>query len=86
MPGLHLKGGFVRERLRDPQALRRAGYRFRTILAGRHRAVVAYPPGRRRRGAGLLQAILHPRTEAHGSGRKFVCHGDACRRIREEHE
>lgn len=82
MPGLHLKGGFVRERLRDPVALRRAGYRFRTVLHGRHRAIIAWSRG----GKSVLQAILHPRAETHGKGAKFVCHGDACRRIKERHE
>jgi hypothetical protein len=85
VPGFHLKGGFVRERLRDPVALRRRRYRFRTRLTGTHRVVLAFPPGRRQTGAGVLQAILHPRSEAHGHGAKFVCRGDTCRRIREEH-
>jgi hypothetical protein len=81
MPGLHLKGGFVRERIRDPTPLRRAGYRFRTVLHGSHRAIVAWS----RSGKSVLQALLHPRSETHGSGVKFVCHGDACRRIKERH-
>src|SRR5713101_826646 len=36
------------------------GYRVRTVKRGRHEIRVAYPPGRRRRGAGHVVSILHP--------------------------
>ena len=84
MPKLHRTAGYIRERLRDPAALRHAGYRFRTILAGKHRAIVAWAP---QAGRGpVLQAILHPRSEARGKGAKFICHGEQCRRIKENYE
>lgn len=79
MPGIHRTAGFIRERIRDPAALRRAGYHFRTRMAGKHRAIIAWSRG----GKSVLQAILHPRAEAAGRGAKFVCRGAECRRIKE---
>jgi hypothetical protein len=50
---------FVHEHLRR----RPAGSRVRTIARGKHRLRIAFPRGPRRRGAGKLLEILHPRTE-----------------------
>jgi hypothetical protein len=36
------------------------GYRTRTVRRGSHEIRVAFPPGRRRRGAGRVVSILHP--------------------------
>jgi hypothetical protein len=40
-----------------------AGSRVRTLVRGKHRLRVAFPKGPRRKGAGKLIEILHPRTE-----------------------
>ena len=75
----HLKGNFVRERLHDPAALRRAGFTvFRTKVQGAHRLILALPAGRRAKGQAVVQAILHPRSEI---GTKFLCGDTMCRRI-----
>lgn len=49
------------ERIRPPHR----GWRYRTIGAGRtHKVIVGFPAGPRRKGAGELQAILHPKGES----------------------
>jgi hypothetical protein len=41
-----------------------SGWRVRTVThSSGHRARIAFPPGRRRKGAGKLVSILHPRSE-----------------------
>lgn len=39
------------------------GFRVRTVTAGGHKVRVAFPPGPRRKGAGKLVSILHPKAE-----------------------
>lgn len=39
------------------------GYRVRTVTAGGHKVRIAFPPGPRKKGAGQLVSILHPRRE-----------------------
>src|SRR5216684_68320 len=39
------------------------GYKVRTVPRGDHEIRLAFPPGRRHRGAGVLVEILHPREE-----------------------
>lgn len=56
---------YTHERLVSPAALRRRGltkYRSKVTPTG-HVLRFAFPPGPRRRGAGRLQAILHPKGE-----------------------
>lgn len=78
---LRREGRFIRERLHDPRTLK--GMRFRTLSRGRHRIVIVFPRGPRRKGTGIVQAILHPVAEAVGPGRKFLCKDQICRRISE---
>ena len=78
---LRLEGRFIRERLHDPRTLK--GHRFRTLSRGRHRIIIAFPKGPRRHGTGVVQAILHPLSEATGTDRKFLCNDQTCRRISE---
>lgn len=40
-----------------------AGWRVRTVVAGQHQVRIAFPPGPRRRGAGKVVEVLHPRGE-----------------------
>jgi len=40
-----------------------SGWRVRTVQSGAHQIRVAFPPGPRRRGAGKVVQILHPRTD-----------------------
>lgn len=78
---LRREGRFIRERLHDPRTLK--GMHFRTLTHGRHRLIMAFPRGPRRKGAGIVQAILHPLSEATGPDRKFLCKEHVCRRISE---
>lgn len=39
------------------------GWRVRTVIAGKHRVRVAFPPGSRKKGDGIPVEILHPRNE-----------------------
>lgn len=39
------------------------GWKVRTSLSGAHVLRIGYPPGRRRRGAGRLLEVLHPKAE-----------------------
>jgi hypothetical protein len=39
------------------------GYRVRTVKTGSHQVRVAFPPGPRKKGAGKLVSILHPKAE-----------------------
>lgn len=39
------------------------GWKVRTVLSGRHRVRIAFPPGARKKGSGKLVEILHPRAE-----------------------
>lgn len=80
---IRLEGNFVRERLEDPAALRRRGFTsFRTKTQGDHRLIFAFDPAVRRRDRELvLQAILHPPSEAAGRWPKFTCRDEVCQRI-----
>jgi len=51
-------------RIVKPSSLRRKGLtKFRSVVTPRGRVLrLAFPPGRRRRGSGQLQAILYPRN------------------------
>ncbi|MGA7794291.1 MAG: hypothetical protein WCA19_14755 [Candidatus Acidiferrales bacterium] len=40
-----------------------AGYKVRTVRAGAHQVRVAFPPGARRKGDGIVVGILHPKNE-----------------------
>jgi hypothetical protein len=40
-----------------------AGYKVRTVVRQAHRVRIAYPPGRRIRGAGRVVQVLHPLNE-----------------------
>jgi hypothetical protein len=40
-----------------------AGWKVRTVVAGKHQVRIAFPPGARRRGAGKVVEVLHPRGE-----------------------
>jgi len=40
-----------------------AGWKVRTVKAREHRVRVAFPPGRREKGSGVVVAVLHPKTE-----------------------
>ena len=44
-----------------------AGYRVRSVKRGTHVVRVAFPPGRRRKGAGKVVEILHPKSETNPS-------------------
>lgn len=50
---------FVRQHIRTQPA----GTRVRTIVSGKHRLLIAFPKGRRKKGSGKLLEVLHPRTE-----------------------
>ena len=76
---IRIEGNYVRERLLAPADLKQLGYSFRTKVARRHRIILAFPPGRRRRGRGIVQAILHPLSEARDG--TFLCRGTSCRRV-----
>jgi hypothetical protein len=39
------------------------GWKVRTVKAREHRVRVAFPPGRRETGSGVVVAVLHPKTE-----------------------
>lgn len=53
------RGTFQHEELRAVPK----GYRVRTTQSGEHELRIAYPPGRRKTGAGVLVSVLHPRGE-----------------------
>lgn len=40
-----------------------AGFKVRTVKAGKHQVRVAFPPGPRRKGSGIVVGVLHPRGE-----------------------
>jgi hypothetical protein len=42
-----------------------AGWNVRTVKSGVHRVRVAFPPGKREKGSGVVVEILHPRVENH---------------------
>lgn len=56
---------FRHETVRSAAALRRSGReKIRTVTTpSGHRVRIAFPPGRRRRGSGRVQGILHPAGE-----------------------
>jgi hypothetical protein len=39
------------------------GWKVRTVKAREHRVRVAFPPGRREKGSGVVVAVLHPKNE-----------------------
>jgi hypothetical protein len=39
------------------------GWKVRTVRAREHRVRVAFPPGRRQKGSGVVVAVLHPKNE-----------------------
>lgn len=39
------------------------GWKVRTVKAREHRVLVAFPPGQRETGSGVVVAVLHPRNE-----------------------
>lgn len=39
------------------------GWKVRTIISGGHRVRLAFPPGRREKGAGMVVQVLHPHQE-----------------------
>jgi hypothetical protein len=39
------------------------GWKVRTVKAREHRVRVAFPPGRRQKGSGVVVAVLHPKNE-----------------------
>lgn len=74
MAKLRLKGRFVRERIRNPSLFSR----LRTKVQGKHRIIVGRPRGMV---TTRVQAILHPKSESRGKGKKFVCKSEVCKRI-----
>jgi hypothetical protein len=50
---------FVHQELRAVPA----GYKVRTVRAGTHQVRVAFPPGPRQKGSGIVVGVLHPRGE-----------------------
>lgn len=77
--------GFVSERICSAAKLTAAGYtEVRTVLLGKHRAVIHYKPEREDgafKHAGRLQAVLHPRGEV--ADVWFCDAADRCRKLGE---
>jgi hypothetical protein len=48
------------------------GYRVRTVIAGDHRVRVAFPPGRKQTGSGVVVSVLHPRNENPGCLKRYA--------------
>lgn len=53
-------------RHQDVQAVP-AGWKVRTVKAREHRVRVAFPPGRKQKGSGVVVAVLHPKNENPGT-------------------
>lgn len=52
---------YIHERIGSAKLRARRGLKkIRSVHAGRHVVRVAFPPGKRRRGSGMVQALLHP--------------------------
>jgi hypothetical protein len=48
------------------------GYHIRTVKAGDHRVLVAFPPGPRKTGSGVVVEVLHPRGENPGCLKRYA--------------
>jgi hypothetical protein len=54
-----MAGGFTQQEVRGVPS----GWKVRTVKAREHRVRVAFPPGRREKGSGVVVAVLHPKNE-----------------------
>lgn len=54
-----MAGGYTHQDIRGVPP----GWKVRTVKAREHRVRVAFPPGRSKKGSGVVVAVLHPKTE-----------------------
>lgn len=90
MPGAEESKNFIVERIRDPRLFIRGGMRKGLTKRSTFKTIRPYPGSDHRvtigrlktTGKTAIQRKLHPKSEAHGRGRKFECRDGRCRRLR----